>query len=74
MIEEVLDCDIERLQAHRGVRAEDRCQPRRELGAGGFSRTTRRSMDGTAYYPPLGEHSFSVDHRSSDASATVASG
>ena len=31
-------------------------------------------MDGTAYYPPLGEHLFSEDHRSSDASATVASG
>jgi len=29
----------------------------------GFSRTARRLMDGTAYYPPLDEHPFPEDHR-----------
>ena len=36
VIEKVLDCDVERLQVHRGVRTEDSGQPRRELGAGGM--------------------------------------
>jgi 2-methylaconitate cis-trans-isomerase PrpF len=40
----------------------------------GFSRTARRLMDGTAYYPPLDEPPFSEDHYPSDASAAVASG
>ena len=40
----------------------------------GFSRTARRLMDGTAYYPPLDEPPSSEDHYPSDASAAVASG
>jgi 2-methylaconitate cis-trans-isomerase PrpF len=40
----------------------------------GFSRTARRLMDGTAYYPPLDEPPFSEDHYPSGASAAVASG
>ena len=40
----------------------------------GFSRTARRLMDGTAYYPPLDEHPLSEDYYPPDAHATVASG